>query len=98
MAKSILQEEKACFVTGCETGLDLHHIYFGNPNRKISDQNGFTVYLRHDIHMMLHARQKPFEMLDRELKERCQKRFEEMGHTREEFMSLIGRNYLYDHV
>ena len=41
--KSILQDEKKCYVTGRTDGLELHHIYFGNPNRKISDKNGFVI-------------------------------------------------------
>lgn len=93
MTKSILQDEKVCYVSGSTIGLDLHHIYFGNPGRKISDKNGFTVYLRHDIHMALHERRKPFERLNEELKMACQRKFEET-HSREEFMALIGRNYL----
>lgn len=93
MAKSILQDERKCIVTGCTEGLDCHHIYFG-PLRQVSERMGFKVWLRHDVHMMLHARQKPFQNLDRELKRACQEAFEAMGHTRREFMAIIGRNYL----
>lgn len=94
MAKSIMQDEKRCFVTGTSYGIDLHHIYFGNPRRKISDRNGFTVYLRHDIHMALHDHRKPFENLDSQLKRMCQAVYEKQGHTRKEFVALIGRSYL----
>lgn len=91
--KSILQDEKECFISKSTTGLHLHHIY-GGPNRRISDQNGFTVWLRADWHNMsdygVHFNPK----LDLYLKKLCQKKYESMGHSREEFMSLIGRNYL----
>lgn len=93
MGRSILQDERTCLVTGSTDGLDLHHIYHG-PLRKVSDHMGFTCWLRHDVHMMLHARQKPFDKLDDELKRACQEAFEGMGHTRREFMALIGRSYL----
>lgn len=91
---SIMQDSKKCLVTGAEYGLDCHHIYFGNPNRRISDENGFWVWLRHDVHMALHGRIHPYSQLDGELKRACQQAFEAQGHTRAEFMRLIGRNYL----
>lgn len=31
---------------------------------------------------------------DLELKQKHQKRYEDLGHTREEFINLIGKNYL----
>lgn len=91
MTKSILQpDEKKCFVSGAEYNLDLHHIYAGVGRRKISDKWGCVVWLRHDIHMNLHDRDKK---LDLEIKQACQKRFEELyGH--EKFMALFGKNYL----
>ena len=42
MAKSIMQTGKYCYNCGIETGLHLHHIYYGTGKRKISDK---TVYL-----------------------------------------------------
>ena len=86
--------EPYCFVTGATQGLDCHHIYFGDPGRRISDENGFWVYLRHDVHMALHERRFPCEFLDQRLKVRCQEAFEDMGHTREEFVALVGRSYI----
>ena len=91
--QSIMQSEKRCYVTGAETGLDCHHIYFG-PNRRVSDEQGFWVWLRHDIHMALHDKRPPYELLDKQLKMLCQSRFEENGGTRDEFTARIGRNYL----
>ena len=91
MTKSILQpDEKRCFVSGSEKNLDLHHIYAGVANRKISDKYGCWVWLRHDIHMILHDQDKE---LDMELKRICQEKFEET-HTREEFRKLFGKSYL----
>lgn len=90
--KSIMQDDKRCYVTGTEYGVDLHHIYAGK-NRRASDRNGFTVWLRHDVHMALHAHQKPFETLDAHLRRQCQMKFEET-HSRAEFMAIIGASYL----
>lgn len=91
--KSIIQDEKYCFVCGRLTNLHLHHIYFGK-NRKISDKNGFTCYLCYEHHegtFGVHG--KYGHELDCKLKQDCQKKFEEKQ-SREEFMKLIGRNYL----
>lgn len=93
---SILQTEKKCFLTGYEgEGLDCHHIFFGIANRKISDENGFWVWLRHDFHIADSPNKTPHNdpETDLYLKKRCQEKYEET-HSREEFIALIGRNYL----
>ena len=93
-AASIMQpDDKRCYITGFQSQLDCHHIY-GGPNRNTSDNMGFWIWLEHGLHMKLHAHAHPCETLQHDLKVECQKRFEEMGHTREEFMRLIGRSYL----
>lgn len=94
MAKSIIQTEKVCFITGTTRDLDLHHCIHG-PNRKKADKDGLTVYLNHDVHMCLHAHQKPFGDLDAKLKKRAQKAYmEHYGATVEDFIREYGRSYL----
>lgn len=91
---SIMQlDEKRCYITGYQSMLDCHHIFHGF-NRNASDDLGCWVWLRHDLHMALHSHSKPCETLDHDLKVICQKRFEEMGHTREEFIRIFGRSYI----
>lgn len=88
MSKSIIQDEKECYVTGCPYGLDKHHVYAG-IRRKASEKWGCWVWLRHDVHMDLHQRNTA---LDKELKAVCQAKFEERyGH--EKFMSVFGKNF-----
>lgn len=87
-------DEPHCFVTGATRGIDCHHIYFGNPGRRVSDESGFWVYIRHDLHMALHDHRPPCETLDADLKRMCQERFEETGGTRDEFIALVGRSYI----
>ncbi len=96
MAKSILQNEKRCFISGSTTGLQRHHIY-GASNRNISEKNGFWVWLRHDYHIADSPNKTPHNcrVTDLCLKEMCQRKYEET-HSREEFIALIGRNYLED--
>ena len=94
MAKSILQNEKRCFISGSTTGLQRHHIY-GASNRNISEENGFWVWLRHDCHIEDSPNKTPHNcrMTDLCLKEMCQREYEKT-HSREEFIKLIGRSYL----
>ena len=89
MKKSIMQDEQKCFITGSQTRLDLHHVFAG-ANRKNSDKWGCWVWLRHDIHMELHDRDKT---LDKMIRRACQERFEEL-YNHETFMKVFGKNYL----
>lgn len=91
--KSILQSEKQCYLTGETCPLHKHHIFFGRGLRKISEENGFWVYLLPRLHNMSNDGVHFNRELDLKLKRACQKKYEEK-HTREEFMALIGRNYL----
>ena len=95
MAKSIMQTEKKCYITGETRNLHKHHIFYGNANRQISEDNGFWVYLVGRLHNLsdegVHG--KNGRELDIRLKTECQAKFEET-HTRAEFMALIGKNYL----
>lgn len=89
MGKSIMQEDRECFISGYTGALDKHHIYAGNC-RSASEKYGCWVWLRHDIHMDLHDRNKT---LDKILRRTCQERFEET-HSREMFMEIFGKSYL----
>lgn len=90
--KSILQEEKKCFLTGYEGQLHKHHIY-GGANRRISEKHGFWIWLKPELHNLSNQGVHFNHDLDLKLKRICQRKYEET-HTREEFMQLIGRNYL----
>lgn len=79
-------------MTGAVDGLHKHHIY-GGPNRRISEANGFWVYLRADWHNMSDYGVHFNRELDLDLKQKCQRKYEE-NHSRAEFIALIGRNYL----
>lgn len=86
----MLTTNKRCYFCG-KPEVQLHHIY-GGCNRKISDRNGFTVWLcveHHTGNKGVHN----CEQLSLVLKQRQQEQFEET-HTRQEFIKLIGRNYL----
>lgn len=93
--KSIIQNNRECYVCHTTYGLHLHHIFFGLKNRTISDKNGFTCFLC-GIHHNLSNQGVHFNReLDLQLKRLCQEKYEE-DHTREDFIRLIGKSYILD--
>lgn len=89
--KSILQTEKVCWRCG-NPNVHKHHIYFAG-NRQVSEENGFWIWLCPVHHNMSDFGIHFDKGFDEEVKKRCQMEYEKT-HTREEFMKLIGRNYL----
>ena len=94
MAKSILQNRKESYLSGVTYNLEEHHIFFGTANRKISEKYGLKVWLTTEEHRGTYGVHGKYgKLLDKQLKKVAQKKFEET-HTREEFIKLIGKNYL----
>ncbi len=91
--QSIMQTDKKCYVSGATAGLHKHHIFFGRGLRSISDKHGFWVWLRADLHNTSNHGVHFDKAFDLRLKQECQAKYEEV-HTRDEFMSIIGRSYL----
>lgn len=68
--------------------VDIHEIYAGS-NRKTSMENGFCVPLCREHHKLLQ-----YDIVfGNQMKRICQLQFEKTG-TREQFIKLIGKNYL----
>lgn len=95
--KSIIQKHNNhCFVCQIPKGMPLeeHHIFFGTANRKISEKYGLKVPLCYEHHRGTNGvHGKNGRQLDIKLKKIAQRKYEET-HTREEFIKLIGKNYL----
>lgn len=91
MAKSIISNEKKCYICGSPY-VHLHHIY-PSGNRKISDKNGFTVYLCPKHHNMSNEGVHFNKALDLYFKQICQMEYEKT-HSRDDFRKLIGKSYL----
>ena len=74
------------------TYLERHHIFDG-PNKKISEENGFTVRLCVGHHRegadAVHRNANMMRLLQRDAQ-----RAYEKSHSREEFFKLMRRNYL----
>ena len=72
-----------------------HHVYFGPGQRAVSEANGFKVHLcrKHHTHNggpeAVHRNHDTCLIVQQDV----QRAFEKT-HSREEFMRLIGRNYL----
>ena len=94
--KSIIQEEKKCYV--CETTYNLHshHCIHGTANRKLADQDGLTVYLCYEHHEGTNGvHSKNGHELDLELKILAQKRWMEYyDKTEDDFRKRYGKSYL----
>ena len=92
LKKSIITNDYVtCYICGAHSA-EIHHIYFGSGNRKISDNNGFIVPLCHQCHTGNTGVHFDRER-DLQLKQDCQRAYERT-HSREDFILLIGRNYL----
>lgn len=92
MPKSLLSNEKKCYVCGTTRDLHRHHIYFGS-NRKWSEKYGCWVYLCALHHNMSNNGVHSDRELDLRLKAECQKAFEDI-YSREKFMEVFGKNWL----
>lgn len=65
-----------------------HHVYEGK-NRQASERHGFYIYVCPEHHRSIHDHPKEYLWI----KKITQKEYER-DHTREEFLRIIGRNYL----
>lgn len=95
MAKSIIQSEKVCYITGTPYNLHEHHIFEGYGVRQLSEQYGLKVWLREDWHDTTDYSVHFNKALDLELKRMAQeKAMEYYGWTTEDFIKIFGRNYI----
>jgi len=91
--KSIMSNDKSCYVCGRETNLHKHHI-FGGANRKISERYGCWVYLCAYHHNMSYEGVHFNRDLDLKLKESCQMIWEQRFEGRSEFRRIFGKSWI----
>ena len=102
--KSIFTDDlRHCHITGRGGHVEVHHV-FGASNRTRSTFYGFTVPLLAEIHPNGAFRNdklcekltgKTVKDIDSELKQACQKYYEEeLGKSRENWVEEFGRSYL----
>lgn len=90
--RSILQNEKECFICGSQRNLELHHV-MGGANRKNSTEYGLTVWLCHNCHNEPPRGVHHNRANELRLKKHSQETFEAI-HGHEKWMSVFGRSYL----
>ena len=93
MSKSIISNDKCCYVCGVTRTLHRHHIFFGNANREQSERYGCWVWLCYAHHNGSNAGVHYNKKLDDRLKIIAQKKFE-IHFANKDFRSVFGKNYL----
>ena len=94
MSKSIISNDKKCFICGSDTALHKHHIFYGAKNRRNSEKQGCWVYLCAMHHNMSSHGVHFDKDKDLYLKKFAQATWEMENGSREEFVKIFGRNYL----
>ena len=94
--KSIVSNERVCWVCGTPYGLHKHHVYEGTANRKLSEKFGCWVYLCGNHHNLSDEGVHYNKELDDKLKDFTQRRFEEFLGSREDFRRIFGKSYILD--
>ena len=93
--KSIIQDTKECYVTGCTEGLHEHHIFYGNGVRPLSEKYGLKIWLRADFHNMSDYGIHFNKEFDLDIKQMGQKvAMEHYDLTTDDFIKIFGRNYI----
>ena len=93
MAESIMQSKKECLICG-SNNVEQHHVLFGNPKRKMADEDGLWVWLCPDHHRGTYGVHGKYgHDLDTALKITAQEIYERT-HSRDEWMARYRRNYL----
>lgn len=84
-----------CIYTGSNV-VERNHIFYqmGGGMKERCEKYGFIAPLRPDLHPNGVFAGQSAKLVDTELKQRCQRYYEEHYGTREEFMNEFGRNYL----
>ena len=74
-------------------GIEEHHAFPGDPWRQISETHGFKVYLCQMHHRIgpaaVHNDAEMLRLIQRDIQEEY-----EQTHSREEWMAIMGKNYL----
>ena len=89
----LFEDMEHCYVCG-SNHVHWHHIFYGTANRKISDRLGYVAPLCGMHHNMSNDGVHFNKAFDLHLKRMAQEHFERNNGTRDDFIKLIGRNYL----
>ena len=94
MSKSLLDNNKVCYICGTTFNIHKHHIY-GGANRSKSERDGCWCYLCAPHHNMSDSGVHFNRERDLNLRRTCQKLWmEAYNKTEDDFIKEFGRNYL----
>ena len=92
--KSIISQEKRCYICGSVRWIEIHHV-FGGADRNTADQYGLTVPLCHYCHNEppngVHQNKEVRRKLQAKAQKIAMKRY---GWSVEDFRDRFGKNYL----
>lgn len=95
--KSIIQNEKECYICGTKNNLERHHVIHGHGLRPLADKYGLTVWLCQGHHrgdMNGNGFAVHFNSgMDLRLKRIAQRAFCER-YPDKDFLEIFGKNYL----
>lgn len=95
--KSIIQNDKECFVCKSTFGLENHHCIYGHGLRPLADKYGLTVWLCARHHRGDGAGNKfavhTNKILDQKIKQTAQRAFAQR-YPDKDFREIFGKNYL----
>lgn len=94
MSKSILSNDRQCWLCEARENLHRHHVFYGVANRNLSEKYGCWVYLCARHHNMSNQGVHFNHDFDLLLKKQAQRAWEEHYGTQEDFIQTFGRSYL----
>ena len=93
--KSIISNEKRCYICGTTLNLHRHHVMFGFANRKKSEEDGLWVYLCGPHHNLSPQGVHFDKQLDKVLKNHAERKWMEFyDKTEDDFIKRYGKSYI----
>lgn len=90
---SIIQEDMEYCIECGRYGTEVHHIFYGVANRKLSTKYGCLCGLCYTHHRGKYGVHNGNKELDTRLKQMAQRRFMEV-YKDKDFLAVFGKNYL----
>jgi hypothetical protein len=95
--KSIIQNEKECYICGAKNCLENHHVIHGHGLRPLADKYGLTVWLCEAHHRGSFGGKEYAVHFNREMDLRLKKTAQRAFSARypdKDFLTIFGKNYL----
>ena len=93
--ESVVSNVKECYFCHQTIGLHRHHVFFGNPNRAISEREGCWVWLCAECHTGRDYAVHRSRSTDLVLKHICQTKWMELNNkTIDDFRAVFGKSYI----